>query len=359
MKALMRSRMSLFTAGAAAFAGGLALLISNGERISEAAKLASANAAPTSAEPASGWNDLDFLLCHTPTKAASAMTSGMIRLAAAQTEVPQAKMNAASPAPAFRRHRSAAVGRARLASRTRSRPRASGASLFRSGTAARLRVQSRARRSAPSARRRSSIPTAPCASGARRWCSVPTSIFRCRKTRWRPPSRPQQKARALAAKASPREQALIAALVDALRRGPEGGPRTARCRLCRGHGARSRRSSRTTTRSRCSMPKRSWISARGITGSRAAREPNPQSVPIVPTLERVLARNPEPSRRNSLLHPRGRGVGPAEARRALCRPAARRDSRRRPPRAHAEPHLLSGRPLSRRAGRQQDRGRGR
>ncbi len=101
MKALMRSRMSLFTAGAAAFAGGLALLISNGERISEAARLASANAAPTSAEPASGWNDLDFLLCHTPTKAASAMTSGMIRLAAAQTEAPQAKTNGASPALAF------------------------------------------------------------------------------------------------------------------------------------------------------------------------------------------------------------------------------------------------------------------
>ena len=68
MKALMRSRMSLFTAGAAAFAGGLALLISNGERTSEAARLASANAAPTSAAPASGWNDLDFLLCHTPRK---------------------------------------------------------------------------------------------------------------------------------------------------------------------------------------------------------------------------------------------------------------------------------------------------
>src|SRR5215813_4331814 len=99
MKALMRSRMWLFTAGAAAFAGGLALLTSNGERISEAARLASANAAPTSAAPASGWND--FLLCHTPPKAATAITSSMIRLAAAQTEAPQAKTNAASPALAF------------------------------------------------------------------------------------------------------------------------------------------------------------------------------------------------------------------------------------------------------------------
>src|SRR5262245_41761283 len=101
MKALMRSPMSLFTVCAAAFAGGLALLLSNGERISEGARLAAANAAPTSAAPASGWNDLDFLLCHTPTKAASAMTRSVIRLAAAQTEVPQAKTNAASPVLAF------------------------------------------------------------------------------------------------------------------------------------------------------------------------------------------------------------------------------------------------------------------
>ena len=46
-----------------------------------------------------------------------------------------------------------------------------------------------ARRSAASARRRSSILTAPCASGEKRWCLGPTSICRCRKTRWRQPSR--------------------------------------------------------------------------------------------------------------------------------------------------------------------------
>src|SRR6516164_5676133 len=88
MKALMRSRMSLFTACTAAFAGGLALLISNGERMSEGAGLASANAAPTNAALASGWNDLDFLLCHTPAKPATTITSSMIRLAAVQTEAP-------------------------------------------------------------------------------------------------------------------------------------------------------------------------------------------------------------------------------------------------------------------------------
>src|SRR5262249_15471284 len=59
---LIRSRMSLFVACAAAFAGGLTLLIANGERILEGGRLASANAAPRRTVPASGWEDLDFLL---------------------------------------------------------------------------------------------------------------------------------------------------------------------------------------------------------------------------------------------------------------------------------------------------------
>src|SRR5215471_15097288 len=101
MKPFVRSRMSLFVACAAAFVGGLALLIANGERILEGARFASANAATRSTVPASEWNDLDFLLCHTPTQAASAVTRSMIRLAAARTEAPQAKTNAASPALAF------------------------------------------------------------------------------------------------------------------------------------------------------------------------------------------------------------------------------------------------------------------
>src|SRR6516162_7229453 len=71
MKPFVRSRMSLFVACAAAFVGGLALLIANGERILEGARFASANAATRSTVPASEWNDLDFLLCHTPTHAAS------------------------------------------------------------------------------------------------------------------------------------------------------------------------------------------------------------------------------------------------------------------------------------------------
>ena len=97
MKPLIRSWMSPFVASAAAFAGGLALLIANDERILEGTRLASANAAPTSTMPASEWNDLDFLLCHTPTKAVGAVTRSMIRVAAAQTEAPQAKTQSRRP----------------------------------------------------------------------------------------------------------------------------------------------------------------------------------------------------------------------------------------------------------------------
>ena len=102
MQGLFRSRMSLSAVLGAAFAGALALLMFNGEHVSGGAPFPSANAAPASAVPAPGRNvGLDFALCHTLSKAATASASSMIRLAAAQTEVPQAKTNAASPALAF------------------------------------------------------------------------------------------------------------------------------------------------------------------------------------------------------------------------------------------------------------------
>src|SRR5260370_7323220 len=93
--------MLLCVACAVAAGGGIALLLARGGRILEGARLASANAAPTSIMPASEWNDLEFLLCHTPAKAVGAVGRSVIRVAAAQTEAPQAKTNAASPALAF------------------------------------------------------------------------------------------------------------------------------------------------------------------------------------------------------------------------------------------------------------------
>ena len=165
-----------------------------------------------------------------------------------------------------------------------------------------------------------------------------------------------QKAKALAGKASPREQALIGAI--AVRYGSD--PKAARAPLDAAYAAEMAKAAKqfaeddeiATLYAEAVMDLSPWDYWKP-----GGRAPKPQSVPIVPTLERVLARNPEPSRRDPPLYSRRRGLGPAEARRALCRPAARRDPRRRPSRAHAEPHLLSGRPLSRCAGATRSRSR--
>ena len=65
------------------------------------------------------------------------------------------------------------------------------------------------------------------------------------------------------------------------------------------------------------------------------------------------------SGRDPPLHPPDRGLGHARARRALRRPSGRADAGRRPHRPHALAHLLPDRPLSRFARRQRRRGQGR
>ena len=128
----------------------------------------------------------DVAICHG--SASAGVTRIMLRLAQARTEVPQAEMQAASPAAAFADTDPPLwEGLGGVTYRiTTANELAQSYSIKGSGSPTRSIT---ARRSAPSARRRSSIPTAPCASGAKRWCSGPTSICRCRKTRWRQPSR--------------------------------------------------------------------------------------------------------------------------------------------------------------------------
>ena len=101
-----------------------------------------------------------------------------------------------------------------------------------------------------------------------------------------------EKARALAAKASPREQALIAAVVDPLRQGREGRPGAARCGLCGGHGegrgaVPGRQRDRGALRRIGDGPQPVELLAARRRASRTRR-----AAPIVPTLERVLARDP-------------------------------------------------------------------
>src|ERR1700674_1513286 len=96
MRTLAPSRAVL--AGVCAALGGAALLASFvvlGERIPEGAGLASASAAPA----ARSQIDPDRAFCHSSD--ATGRMSSIIRLAASRTEVPQAEMQAASSAPAF------------------------------------------------------------------------------------------------------------------------------------------------------------------------------------------------------------------------------------------------------------------
>ena len=210
MIAVMRLRAALLATSAGACAGGLVLLALGGERASEAAWFVSANAAAAIALPSS-MRDIggDFALCQTT--AVAPMTRGMIRLVATQTEVPQARSNAASPALAFADSDPPLWDGLGSLSIQGHHVEPAAQSYFDQGLRLTMPSITR-RRSAHSARRRSSIPTAPCASGARRWCSAPTSTCRWWRRRWRPRSPRRRRRARLPAKASPQEQALIAAL---------------------------------------------------------------------------------------------------------------------------------------------------
>ena len=86
------ARRPLLAACAVLGGAGLLAFIIADQRIAASAGLAAAGAAPAEVDPHSA-------LCHSP--ASTRGTIGMIRLAAQQTEVPQAEMKAASPALAF------------------------------------------------------------------------------------------------------------------------------------------------------------------------------------------------------------------------------------------------------------------
>ena len=128
-----------------------------------------------------------------------------------------------------------------------------------------------------------------------------------------------QKAKALAGKASPREQALIGAL--AARYGND--PKAARAPFDAAYAAEMAKVATqfsdddeiATLYAEAVMDLSPWDYWKP-----GGREPNPQSAPIVPTLGARAGAQSKPSRCDSLLHPRRRSVGPAQARRALRRP---------------------------------------
>ena len=343
MATFTQSQRLLLSASAGALTGAALLAALGGNILT----VADAGATAMDLSPS------DFPICHTP--ATTGLPSMMLRLA--QTEVPRAEMSAANSAPAFADTEPplwAGLGSVTYKITTANeRAQAYFDQGLRLAYAFNHGEAQRAFRMA----QKLDPDCAMCFWGEALVLG-PNINLPMQEDAVAPAYAAAQKAKALAGKASPREQALIAAL--AVRYGSD--PKAARAPFDAAYAAEMAKVAKqfpdddeiATLYAEAVMDLSPWDYWKP-----GGREPNPQSVPIVPTLERVLAPQPKSSRRNSFLHPRRRGVRPAQARRALCRPAARRDPRRRPSRAHAEPHLLSGRPLSRRAGGQQDRGRGR
>ena len=256
-----------------------------------------------------------------------------------------------------RRQRTAAVGRSWLHHLHRHHGERAGAGVFQPGAPPRLRVQSRrgAARVPQGAAARSRLRDVLLGRGvgARPEHQYADAGGRGRaRLRGHPPGAGARR-QGDAARAGADRRAR-----DPLHAGPQGRPRAARRGLRRRHGqGRGAVPGRQRHRG---APCRSADGPEpvGLLGA-GRREPKPQSAAIVPTLERVLAKAPGPYRRDPPLHPRGRSVRPAAARRALRRPDARRRAGRRASRAHAEPHLLPRRPLPRCARRQQEGGGGR
>jgi tetratricopeptide (TPR) repeat protein len=294
MKAPSRLRMPLCAACAGALAGGVTLLAFDGERTSEGARLGSANAAPAYAalDPALPQSDLDFILCHTRPAAGGGVTiRGMIRLAATQTEVPQARSNAASPALAFADTDPPVWdGLGSLTYKiTTSSPAAQ--AYFDQGLRLTYGFNHEEAQRAFRKAQKLDPDCAMCFWGEALVLG-PNINMPMVETAVAPAFAAAQKAQALAPKASPREQALIAALSarytqDAkMDRAPLDAAYAAAMAKVASQFADDNDIAVLYAESVMDLSPWNYWQPGG-------KEPNPQSAPIVPTLERVLARAPD------------------------------------------------------------------
>src|SRR5713226_4971413 len=286
MKGFVPLRLPLATAGAMlGGAGLLASFVALGERIPEDPSPASASAAPTARsqiESASGF-------CHVSSTAAAGMNS-MLRLAASRTEVPQAEMQAATSAPAFADTDPPLWDGLGAVSYkiTTSNPAAQ--TYFDQG----LRLtyafnHGEAQRAFRKAQKLD--PACAICFWGEALVLGPNINLPMQDDAVAPAFTAMGKARTLAADAGPREQALIAAL--AMRYTQDA--KADRAPLDAAYAAAmSKVAAQFPDDDEISVlyaesvmdlsPWNYWQPGGG--------EPNPQSVPIVPTLERVLARNP-------------------------------------------------------------------
>ena len=280
MTTFTRSQRLLVSAAAAALGGATLLTVLAGNF------LIIADASATDADISPALGGVDFPICHTP--AASGLTNVMLRLA--QTEVPRAEMSAARPTPAFADTEPpiwAGLGSVTYKITTANeRAQAYFDQGLRLAYAFNHGEAQRAFRTA----QKLDPDCAMCFWGEALVLG-PNINLPMQEDAIAPAFAAAQKAKALAAKAGPREQALIAAL--ALRYSSD--PKVARAPFDAAYAAEMAKvvaqfpddDEIATLYAEAVMDLSPWDYWKP-----GGQEPNPQSTPIVPTLERVLARNP-------------------------------------------------------------------
>ncbi len=278
MATFTRSQGLLVSIGAAALGGTALAMLLAGNIV--------AGARATAADISTPFVGPDVPVCHTP--AATGVPNMMLRLA--QTEVPRAEMSAASPAPAFAETEPplwAGLGSITYKVTTANeRAQAYFDQGLRLAYAFNHGEAQRAFRMA----QKLDGDCAMCFWGEALVLG-PNINVPMPEDAVAPAYAAAQKAKALAGKASPREQALIGAL--AVRYGSD--PKAARAPFDAAYAAEMAKVATqfsdddeiATLYAEAVMDLSPWDYWKP-----GGREPNPQSVPIVPTLERVLERNP-------------------------------------------------------------------
>jgi tetratricopeptide (TPR) repeat protein len=292
MKVSIRPRVPLCAACAGALAGGVALFAFDGERSSEAARLAAASGAAALAAPSAGSRlDGDFIFCREPQAAHAATTRGMIRLAATRTEAPQARSNAASPALAFADSDPPVwdgLGSLTYKVTTSS---ATAQAYFDQGL--RLTYAFNHQEAQRAFRKAQKIdPDCAMCFWGEALVLGPNINAPMVEEAVAPAFAAVQKAQALAAKSSARERALIAALAARY----VADAKTERAQLDTAYAAAMAKVAAefsdddevAVLYAESVMDLSPWNYWQP-----GGREPNPQSAPIAPTLERVLARSPD------------------------------------------------------------------
>ena len=281
MATFTRSQKLLASAAAGTLGGATLLTVLAGNVFTIA------DASATAADISPAFGVVDFPICHTPT--ASGLPNVMLRLA--QTEVPRAEMSAARPTPAFADTEPPMwTGLGSITYKiTTANERAQ--AYFDQGLRLAYAFNHGEAQRAFRMAQKLDPDCAMCFWGEALVLG-PNINLPMQGDAIAPAFAAAQKAKALAAKASPREQALIGAL--AVRYGSD--PKAARAPFDAAYAAEMAKVAAqfpdddeiATLYAEAVMDLSPWNYWKP-----GGQEPNPQSTPIVPTLERVLARNPD------------------------------------------------------------------